>query len=659
MSNPQVRLKRYSKPRGAGDQTSGGLGKLLHTHGELSKVDILVRETLQNSWDAAMDDWYPAYGVRIREAGNELVRTLRDDVFTGLGTELRALEESLQTDALHVVEIFDRGTTGLNGPVSPDVAAPEGEPNNFNAFVFDIGTTKSRGHAGGTFGFGKTATFEVSGAHSVVYWTRCDRGDGVLEDRLIASALHDAFEVEGKRFTGAHWWGSPDVEEIEPLRGDAARRLGERLFDTHFGEDETGTSILVIDPTVMLPDDNGIPALAHVRNEQMGKELGRQMLSALLTSAWPKLVPYADGNAPMIVEFEVYGEPHDVERLVEERYRVFAHGLSSIRGKQLGEEACTPWDRPELIRKEVTQDIRLSPKYTEEHPKKAYFGDRDDRIAGHLFMARALRDLTVEGAQGRRLNSLCLMRSGAELVVDYDDLGLDPEDALEWYAVFKPTPECDVHFAASEPSTHDAWNDAAVAHPPSAYVVGHVKRQVRAQVRSFVKGQQRKTVEESLSARQLSRALGAFVPVAGAPDVAGDFSSRGQQATNADESTNGGARSAGTAREAPPSGRTTGRVLVLSVLSSELQEHGAWAVSFEIHGDPGRTGKVRATVRAMTSEGDIQLADNEVDVRWSLSGAETTGPSVLVTAGARGQVVVRPTIDASIKLELDVSEEAS
>ena len=41
-------LGRYSKPRGAGDQTSGGRGKLLRPTSDLSRVGIVVRETLQN-----------------------------------------------------------------------------------------------------------------------------------------------------------------------------------------------------------------------------------------------------------------------------------------------------------------------------------------------------------------------------------------------------------------------------------------------------------------------------------------------------------------------------------------------------------------------------------------------------------------------------------
>lgn len=144
----EVRLRRYSKPRGPGDQTSGGRGKLLNTQGHLTRLDVLVRETLQNSWDAAdHENWFPAYGASIRRADTSVREILSTQIFTEITEDLKLgkLQAALTSPDLHVVEIFDRGTTGLNGPVRSGEAAPPGQPNNFNAFVFDIGTTKPQG----------------------------------------------------------------------------------------------------------------------------------------------------------------------------------------------------------------------------------------------------------------------------------------------------------------------------------------------------------------------------------------------------------------------------------------------------------------------------------------------------------------------------------
>lgn len=217
-------LKRYSKRRTAGDQTSGGRGKLLRPSTDLSRIELVVRETLQNSWDAADDDWYPAYGVSVHEVSAQTKTVLKDMIFTELPESLSLLADSLNATGLHAIEIYDRGTTGLDGPYRASDVAELGEPNNFNSFVFDIGTTKDSSSSGGTFGFGKTATFEISRAHSVVYWTRCRTKTGSLEHRLIAASLHEPYAEDGARYTGAHWWGDPEDSEIVPLRGGCRRK---------------------------------------------------------------------------------------------------------------------------------------------------------------------------------------------------------------------------------------------------------------------------------------------------------------------------------------------------------------------------------------------------------------------------------------------------
>ncbi|MDT1893601.1 hypothetical protein FPK47_25365, partial [Acinetobacter baumannii] len=77
----------------------------------------------------------------------------------------------------------------------------------------------------------------------------------------------------------------------------------------------------------------------------------------------------------------------------------------------------------------------------------------------------------------------------------------------EWFGVFKPTPECDRHFAASEPATHDAWNVSIPDNPVAVYVVGHTMQNVASKVRGFVRKDSAKKIRgEVRSARVLSRA---------------------------------------------------------------------------------------------------------------------------------------------------------
>lgn len=630
---PLTTMRRYSKPRGAGDQTSGGRGKLLRAQGELTRLQILVRETLQNSWDAGDDEWYPAYGVHVRHTTGVLRRLLRDQVFTELGPELADLQESIRAEDLHVVEVFDRGTSGLNGPVNAEEAVAEGEPNNFNAFVFDIGSTKPLGQSGGTFGFGKTATFEVSQPHAVVYWTRCDRGDGVLEDRLIASALHDPYAIGGKRFTGAHWWGDASGEMVLPLRGEPARQLAEALFETHFGEDETGTSILVIDPMVTLPEERGTGRRVAVRTEAQGEELGRQMLEALITSAWSKLVPYASGDTPMIVKFDVYGREVDVAALVEERFDVYGHGLACIRAAQLGEHAGTSWKKPELIVEETLEEIVLRPVLADGHTREEYFKDRPDNVAGHLYLGKVVRDPSKDGTEWKRVNQACFMRSDAELVVWYESLADDDASLFQWYAVFKPTPECDFHFAAAEPSTHDAWNKSAPEDPASTYVVEKTLAHVRRKAREFLGGKETAPVAEARSARQLSKALSGFIPT-----------------VEIDEPSSGGKHTPG----GGGGGGSTKRSHRIDVVSSSVDEQGRCTVHFEFHGDNDESRTVEARVSAQTSEGMFALEDDEATFSWSVGDWTTEGRAVELKNGSTGSLRIEPAMVATLALDFDV-----
>ncbi|WP_206495984.1 hypothetical protein [Micrococcus sp. KRD153] len=659
----EVRLRRYSKPRGPGDQTSGGRGKLLNTQGHLTRLDVLVRETLQNSWDAAdHENWFPAYGASIRRADTSVREILSTQIFTEITEDLKLgkLQAALTSPDLHVVEIFDRGTTGLNGPVRSGEAAPPGQPNNFNAFVFDIGTTKPQGGgSGGTYGFGKTATFEASAAHAVVYWTRCERGDGTLEDRLIASALHDEFDIGGKRYTGAHWWGDMGQEEILPLRGDHAKFLGEALFETHFGEEETGTSILVLAPTVLTHRDGDVDEWVPVGTDEQCDMLGQQMLDALVASAWPKVVPYGDGDAPMIVQFSVRGEEVDIATVVEERLPVYAHGLAAIRSAQLGEDAASPWAVPVGIREEAVTPIRLNPKASAGYPLEDYFGGRDDRTAGHLYMAKVLRDPLASDEEARKRDSLSVMRSETEIVVNYTPMPVDEGEMYEWFGVFKPTPECDRHFAASEPATHDAWNVSIPDNPVAVYVVGHTMQNVASKVRGFVRKDSAKKIRgEVRSARVLSRALNSFVPTGSDTSLSGlpAPSSPGSMSSSEDTTAQGdheGGSSSGGRRRPGNQGNAT-----VQLRGSRQLPGGAWEIDFEVQNEKGRERIVEAVVKAREWGGAVEMDASNVDVEWALGTERRSGPSITITGPTEGSVKITPHFTAAMTFDLVVGRGA-
>src|SRR5699024_325745 len=78
---------------------------------------------------------------------------------------------------------------------------------------------------------------------------------------------------------------------------------------------------------------------------------------------------------------------------------------------------------------------------------------------------------------------------------------------LQWTGVFKPTPECDHHFASSEPPTHDAWTPNTAESEISNYVVRRTLEQVRRKTRDFLDAQQGEIKATNRSVRDVSAAL--------------------------------------------------------------------------------------------------------------------------------------------------------
>lgn len=517
-------LTRYSKKRGPGDQTSGGRGKLLQS--DLSHTELLVRETIQNSWDAKLEDWTPAYGLKVRRTDASLRRALRNLVFEERAG-LERLEASLRSDDLHVTEVYDRGTRGLDGPVRSGQAPKPGEPNNFNALVFDIGTSKARIGSGGTYGFGKTAAFEASACHTVIYWTRTFNEAGRIDYRLIACCLGDPYETAGQRFTGAHWWGAANgTSLIEPLQGEAAMVLGEELFETHFGDaddetPETGTSMLIIDPVAQLsdPHDHAREALRAVRSDADAVECADQLSQAISRNLWPKLLPRrASWDPPMIVSVfcDAWAEGEKERTPSPGAYSRFGYSLQRVRAAQ--DQADEP-EKPVECLQEMIYPIKLSlfaarkKGFTDEQ----ILGSRRDGIAGHLHLWSVL-DLSDEDEKRSEANSICIMRSAAELVVGYIESDPLDDSSTQWHGVFKPTPECDRHFAACEPPSHDTWSLLSTAPAESAHVVGNVLRQIRSKRREFLHQRQSNRPEESGSVWRVSSLLRSFAPLGDGPE---------------------------------------------------------------------------------------------------------------------------------------------
>lgn len=636
-------LDLYSKPRGAGDHTSGGRNKLLNATSNITKAELLIRETVQNSWDAALThEWNPSFLIDVYKPTIEAQDTLCDQVFYDVDPSMDVLDDRLTSSDTYVMEISDRGTIGLNGPVRASRVPRDRANANFNSLVFDIGSTKESATSGGTYGFGKTVAFDFSGVHTLVYWTATVNESGQREYRFIASALHDEFSRNDRRYTGAHWWGQIIENSIEPVIGDSAQQLGESIFNFHFNDEqeETGTSVLIVDPTVDRTEhvaDGDIHSRSPVRTYEDASLLVEQLKHAIGKNAWPKFVPYNGGtdDVPLDIRLALDGEQIDLKEFVNSQYAVRSYGLQRIRAIQANEQ-CTATKPMNMMKDEDPIPIQLRPPKSLLATREEIFGGRTDNVVGHLYVC----EYAEVGPREAQSNHICFMRSEAELPAWYETVHDDQDSLIKWVAIFKPTPECDPHFAASEPPSHDAWTPNIADSAASKYVVERTLINVRSKLRQYLATlDPKRSKSGTMSTRQVARNLSRFAP-------------RNHNSIDKDE------------RHTPPRRGTRRRKLakpidLIEVRTNETQVSQSFdsttqRVELRLPPDASESVRLNVNVGAVTPEG-TESTSYPTRIAWSNPQGVALQPPVRINPG--DSVRVEITSEGIALLELSFAEE--
>lgn len=444
-------LTWFAKQYGPGDMDGVGTKKLLGTP-DLARTEILVRETAQNSWDARGRAASIDFVLNLRRLESDTVAELRNRIFTGSVRQL-GLDKLLAADELWVLEVVDRGTTGLQGPTRNDLAVEKDSPTNFIDLVFNVGAPKDFKMGGGTYGFGKSIAYSISRVGTTLIWSRCKTPDG-LEDRLIGSAIGDGFEMSGLRFTGRHWWGDviDGEDRVEPKRGAEAAELAHSVFHRHFPRYATGTSMMILDP--VLGEAGDTP-----------EQRVRALAKAVRKHLWPKLLPARTGGAVMDIRVQLNGE--DVEIIENPNKGTFSHYAACLEAVRNAQHSANFEPEPPM---EVVEIRHGTQRVTLGHLAVTRFPVR----TGHPGSMQPRDDSEFDA--DLLPNRVALMRHDAELVVKYVDLPSIPVEGVSWVGVFKPTGAVDSAFAASEPPAHDNWN-------PDSMLDKRAKSQVRVAIR--------------------------------------------------------------------------------------------------------------------------------------------------------------------------------
>lgn len=455
-------LQLYSEPKGSSGFLATGLMKLLGSPA-IEQHEILIRESVQNSWDARLKDKIPYFGVDVRKLGEYQKSVLVNEVLVDSGRTGPRISQFLQRyEDAWVLEISDRKTTGLTGHVDPRIATKDGEPRNFADLIYTFGATSENGATGGTYGYGKVAAFQSSDLGTVIYWTRCEH-EGHLEYRLIASRLAHEVEHDGLGYTGRHLWGRLDPDaNVLPLVGEDARMLGEKIFNRGFANEETGTSIMVLKPVMPTFETDTEESVSEIDSTA---GLAERIRDSVLVNLWPKITPDPDGLVPMDIEVKYEGSKLEFGDPTIGLWRTWADALNRIRRHESGGAYRMGGDN--------FWEIRFRRQSPNQPLGFLHIGNfaisKGANIPMHTHFDRLFAN---------KSGLYCRMRA-PELVVDYVPLpGLIEEDSY-FGGVFKVLDDehANTSFAAAEGPTHTEWNGEAKG-PAVRGMINMAKRRI-------------------------------------------------------------------------------------------------------------------------------------------------------------------------------------
>jgi hypothetical protein len=402
----------------------------------LSTWERLLRETLQNSWDARQDKpgGSIAYSVALRSLSGSADHALREGVFGRRPRHHERLAAILASpDPIELLLISDRRTVGLGGPTNSAAVTAEGDPTNYKDLILNFGNDASKPYTdGGTYGIGKAVLFRASAASTCIVYSQFLDG-ATVRSRLIAVGSAPRFQSEGLNRTGRHFWGVTPVGEhrgahLDPLQGDAARTLAGSLgmLDS-LATDETGTVIALVAPD---------------RGELTPRELVEQVRDAALLWAWPHMVRTGPGGlAEPSVDFSFSVDDETVplgNPLTHPSLKHFASAFRAAERALRREEPTDSLTKVELLQRPVkAAEPPVGILAFRDVPATITASDDDSPHHG---------------------DRIALIRPTPHFVVEYFDVGGRQARDETTRGVFIVDQHHEEKFAKAEPVAHDRWD---------------------------------------------------------------------------------------------------------------------------------------------------------------------------------------------------------
>ena len=517
--------------------------------------DLVLRESLQNSWDARTErNGHISFAVDEYELSADQTQIVTSDIFGELPPHCKStnLHKHIFDRRIRVLVISDTGTRGLGGPIRADVSGTSGERRDFVDFVRNLGRSTAKGLEGGTYGLGKGVLYRASQIGLCLVYSQA-RHNGSIEPRLIGVSGGDGdYDDDGCRYTGRNWWGVPGADGIvDPVIGRSARELAESLGMRIPVENDTGTSIMVV-----------APDFAGVTN---GSDRVTAIADAAMKWAWPHALDM--GKGPNI-RFEFTANSSSIpgpEPLDHPVYREFASAYMEGRKRILNSSYESNWQTTFTPIRSIRPNQNLG-----------------------LLTQRISHIPVTTGSELE--NTVALLRD-PRMVVKYLPVSAQP-NGVPVFGVFISAPDMNEKFAKSEPVTHDDWvyQQASVgknAPNPVRIAIDKIRETFRV---LSVQGAKAGSGVASRGASRVSAALGSLLS---------GFAGSGAERQEAAASDSLGAR-----RPRKATIRQVGESS-LDLLDGQVVARYGFAVT---GGRPGNAVAVRVEARVVTESGGNESA---------------------------------------------------
>ncbi len=256
-----------------GGHDGSSASKIFKGKDGLSAEDLLAREVIQNSWDAArvLQSTYPdleipfslefvfrtfegkAKNAILKAAGLKQLENRLAAIPAGEAyVSDSALNHLNDDEPLKLLYLVDRGSHGLFG----DPLREKGNSHLFKALYYMGGTGKSAVGAaqGGSYGFGKSAFIRASRTNTVIAHS-CfeERARDPVTRRLVGFTWWEGHEIGSDFYEGRAIFGDAKDGQTVPFIDDEADAMADSLGmprrDLEVYED-MGTTFMLLDPVV-------------------------------------------------------------------------------------------------------------------------------------------------------------------------------------------------------------------------------------------------------------------------------------------------------------------------------------------------------------------------------------------------------------------------